>query len=145
MSILDRKDKAVLNRKDILEADDIKLELVSVPEWGGSVYVKGMTGSERDQYEAAMVTSKKPGEARVIDMSDLRAKLCSMTICDEKGSRLFSEKDVRKLTKKSAAALQRIFKVAQRLSGIGDEDLKELTEGLEESPFDDSASDSPDI
>lgn len=143
MSIL--KSKKSLTAKEILAISDIQIEKVNVPEWGGDVYVKGMTGSERDQYEAAMVTSKKPGEARVIDMSDLRAKLCSMTVCDEKGNRLFTEKDVRKLTKKSAAALQRIFKVAQRLSGIGDEDLKELTEGLEKDPFEDSASDSPDI
>ena len=143
MSVL--KSKKSLTAKEILAASDIQIELVNVPEWGGDVYVKSMTGAERDQYEAAMVTSKKPGEARVIDMSDLRAKLCSMTICDEGGKRLFDERDVRNLTKKSAAALQRIFKVAQRLSGIGDEDLKELTEGLEERPFDGSASDSQDI
>jgi len=30
------------------------------------------------------------------------------------------------------------------LSGIGEEDIGELMEGLEEGPFDDSASDSPD-
>ncbi len=143
MSIL--KSKKSLTAKDILAVSDIQIELVNVPEWGGDVYVKSMTGSERDQYEADMVTSKKAGEERVIDMSDLRAKLCSMTICDKNGNRLFTEKDVRSLTKKSAAALQRIFKVAQRLSGIGDEDVKELTGGLEERPFEDYASDSPAI
>ena len=139
MSIL--KSKKSLTAKEILAVSDIQIELVNVPEWDGDVYVKSMTGAERDQYEADMVTSKKAGEERIIDMSDLRAKLCSMTICDENGNRLFTEKDVRKLTEKSAAALQRIFKVAQRLSGIGDEDLKELTGGLEERPFEDSASD----
>ena len=142
MSLL-RRSKG-LTAKEILAVSDIEIEKVEVPEWDGFVHVKSMTGAERDQYEAAMVTSKRPGEDRVIDMSDLRAKLCSMTICDESGERLFTEKDVRVLTEKSAAALQRIFKVAQRLSGIGDEDLEELTEGLEERPFDSSVSGSLD-
>jgi len=37
-------------------------------------------------------------------------------------------------------ALQRIFSVAQRLSGIGEQDVKELAEGLSENPLEDSAS-----
>jgi len=146
------KNKGVLTAKDILGVSDIQIELVSVPEWGGEVYVKGMTGSERDKYEADMfplrVGEPKRGKIRrprPINLSDLRAKLCSMTICDADGKRLFSEKDVKVLTKKSAAALQRVFVVAQRLSGITDEDIEELAEGLEESPFDASASDSQDI
>lgn len=137
--------KKGLTAKEILAASDIEIERVEIPEWKGFIYVKGMTGAERDQYEADMVTAKGPDEKRVIDMSDLRAKLGSMAICDEDGNRLFTEKDVRALTKKSAAALQRVFKVAQRLSGLSDEDLEELTEGLEKRPFVDSASGSQDI
>lgn len=133
---------AVLNRKDILEASDIQKELVSVPEWGGDVYVKGMTGAERDKFEGSIVEQR--GKDAQVNLTNVRAKLASMTICDEKGKRLFDEKDVQTLSQKSAVALQRVFTVAQRLSGIGDEDIKELTEGLENNPFGDSVSDSPD-
>lgn len=139
---------SLLNHDEILGADDIQFEVVSVPEWGGDVRVKGMTGQERDEYEGDIIrysTKKKPGEDReALNLADMRAKLCSFTIVDEDGKRLFSEKDVRKLTLKSAAALQRVFKVAQELSGITDEDLDELAEELEESPFEDSASFLPD-
>ena len=48
---------------------------------------------------------------------------------------------IKALSEKSAAALQRVFEVAQRLSGITDDDVEELAEGLEDIPFEGSASD----
>jgi len=144
--------KNVLSAKDILGVSDIKIELVEVPEWGGNVYVKGMTGAERDKFEGGIVRigavpgkRGKPGTPGKLDLTDLRAKICSMTICDADGKRLFTEEDVQALSQKSAAALQRVFVVAQKLSGIGEEDIEELLEGFEKNPTEDSASDSLDI
>ena len=128
----------ILDKKSILLADDVVKELVSVPEWGGDVWVRGMTGASRDKFEASIVQTR--GKDQSLNMVNIRAKLASMTICDEKGNRIFSEADVKDLSNKSAHALQRIFVVAQKLSGIGDDDVKELAEGLQENPLDDSAS-----
>ena len=130
-----------LNKKDILTANDIVKELVNVPEWGGDVWVRGMTGRQRDQFEASIIQTK--GKDRSLNMDNIRAKLAGMTICDEEGKRLFSDADIAELSNKSAVALQRIFIVAQRLSGIGAQDVEVLAEGLKEVPFDDSASASP--
>jgi hypothetical protein len=44
---------------------------------------------------------------------------------DEKGEQIFSSDDMDALDKKSASALDRVFQVAQRLSGIGQEDIEE--------------------
>jgi len=131
----------ILNKKDILNADDVVKELVAVPEWGGDVYVRGMTGASRDKFEASIVQTR--GKDQTLNMTNIRAKLASMTICDENGQRIFSDADIVELSNKSAVALQRVFVVAQRLSGIGDNDVKELAEALEENPLEDSASDSP--
>ena len=38
-------------RESIIAANDLKRESVEVPEWGVTVYVRTMTGEERDQYE----------------------------------------------------------------------------------------------
>jgi len=130
----------VLNRDDILQADDVQIESVPVPEWGGDVYVKGMTGSERDRFETSIIMVDGKSNQK-LNLADMRAKLCKETLCDVDGKKLFTQADVKELSNKSAAALQRVFKVAQRLSGLTDDDLNELSEGLEESPFDDSASD----
>ena len=136
-----KKDKSmpVLNRDDILAVDDILVELVEIPEWGGSVFVKGMTGAERDRFEAGIVTIS--GDDSKVNMVDIRAKLCAATVCTEEGKKLFSPADIKELSKKSAVALQRVFKIAQRLSGITDGDVDELAGELEDRPFEDSAFD----
>jgi hypothetical protein len=133
---------AILTAEQILAAQDMKKELVKVPEWGGEVYVRAMTGTERDQFEASMI--EQVGDDEVFNRENFRAKLASLTICDEKGNRLFKENQIELLGKKNAAALQRVFVVAQALSGIGDKDIEELTKKLKKSPFGDSASNSPD-
>ena len=137
----DKKNKnmPILDRDAILAASDIQTELVEVPEWGGSVFVKGMTGAERDRFESGIIAFGDKSEK--IDMRDLRAKLCSQTIVNDKGKKLFTAADIKALSNKSAVALQRVFEVAQRLSGLTEADIKELEEGLEDRPFGDSVSD----
>lgn len=113
-----------LKRDAILAASDLQFEDVPVPEWNGKVRVRGMTGEERDLWEAALLegrTDDKKQNAR-----NVRATLVSLTVVDETGARVFSEADVVALGKKSVKALQRIYNVAQRLSRITEEDLKEL-------------------
>ena len=136
--IIGKSSGKILKRDDILGVVDVKMELVSVPECGGEILVKGMTGTERDSFEASIV--KQKGKGQSVDMSNIRAKLAAKSICDESGALLFTDADIKELGKKSASALQHIFEVAQRLSGIGDADVAELADGLTESPLEDSPS-----
>jgi len=114
----------MLTRDQILKAKDIPMEKVSVPEWGGEVMVKGLSGKERDWFELSVFEQK--GRNQKVNMANLRAKLASLSICDEEGNRLFSEDDVEELAKKSAVALQRVFSIAQRLSGLSNEEAEIL-------------------
>lgn len=109
----------MLNAKQILECKDIESEVVKVPEWGGEVAVKGLTLAEKDEWTGSIM---QDGEANI---EGATAKLCVMCMRDEKGERLFGLDDVPALQEKSAAALDRVFQVAQRLSGIGQEDIEE--------------------
>lgn len=128
----------ILGREQILSAQDLEKELVEVKEWGGAVYVRALTGTERDAFEASMVDQR--GKSRTINLKNLRARLCALTICDEEGNRLFSDADVEELGKKSAAALTRVFEVAQRLSGLSQEDVEELGKPSEDGPNEGSTS-----
>lgn len=111
----------MLNRDSILSSDDLPKELVSVPEWGGDVYVRTLSGTERDSFEQSMITKKdKP------NLDNVRARFAVLTICDEAGVRLFSDADAKQLGDKSAAALDRVFAVAQRLNGFSSSDVEEL-------------------
>lgn len=111
----------LLSKKDILEHSDLKTELVHVPEWGGSVKVSTMSGSARDQFEAAIA---KIGGG--INTKNIRAKLAVATIVDDNNQPLFDEKDLEALGKKSCAALDRIFAVAQKLNLISDSEVETL-------------------
>lgn len=114
----------MLTKDQIFEIKDLQVELVDVPEWGGQVYVRGMSGSERDAFEASVVDLR--GSTQKVNMQNIRARLVSLTACDQEGNRLFSDSDIIELGKKSAIALQRIFDVAQRLSGLSKEEMNLL-------------------
>ena len=49
-----------LSRDAILQREDIKTEDVEVPEWGGTVRVRGMTGVQRDAFEASLIQQPRP-------------------------------------------------------------------------------------
>lgn len=115
---------AILTREQILQAQDLHTEEVAVPEWGGSVLVRGMTGTERDAFEASILEMN--GKGSRMDMRNLRAKLAALCMVDEQGERVFTEKDAGELGKKSATALSRVFEAAQRLSGLTAADVEEL-------------------
>ena len=113
---------AILSRDAILKTDDLKKEIVSVPEWGGEVIIATMTGAARDAWEASLLNSKK-----VVSLENIRARLVAATAIDEKGNQLFSDKDVDALGKKSASALDRCVKVAQKLNRLTETELEDLT------------------
>lgn len=106
------KEHRMLTRDQILMCDDLPRETVQVPEWGGEVQVRTMTGADRDTFEASLIGK----EGR---LENVRARLVSLALCDESGVRLFNDSDVIALGQKSAKALDRVFTVAQRLNGIG--------------------------
>lgn len=124
----------IATRDDILNAADEIAETVNVPEWKLTVRVKALTGTERDRYEASGLIWGKgdKGEPTVTGMNpeNMRARLVAKTLVDETGALLFSEKDVTALGAKNAAALNRLFEVARRLSGLSTEDVEALVTNL---------------
>ena len=129
---------AFLTRKQILEANDVKSEIVAVPEWGGEVMAYGLTGTERDQMTKLLMIQK--GDSTELNLENHSAKLCSLAIRDEEGKRLFSEKDIEELGKKNGTALQRVFVVAQRLSGLDKETIEGMTKNSKQTQSGDSGS-----
>jgi hypothetical protein len=126
---------AFLSRDAILKVQDIETRELEIPEWGGSVLVRGMTGHERDRYENSLY--KQRGKDRQLNTQNARAKLVVLCTVDAEGNRLFDDKDINALAQKSSKALDRIFAVAMELSGIHEEDMGELTKNSEETSFDD--------
>jgi len=118
---------ALLSKADILGADDIPHEDVTVPEWGGTVRVRGLTGGQRSLIEATMIAAKgQEVSVRTEAFKTLRERLVAACLVDESGKRLFSDKEVGALAEKSGKVLGRLFEIAQRLSGMDDDAVEEM-------------------
>lgn len=104
----------LLKRSEVLDAPDLKHEDVPVPEWGGSVRVRMLTGAERDEFRK-MAAQYEDGIPPVRFASSLLALSC----IDEDGERMFTLDDVDALEAKSAGSIDVPAAVAMRLSGFG--------------------------
>lgn len=111
---------AALSRDQVLEAQDLRREEVEVPEWGGTVLIAAMSGKARDAWEQSLI-----GEKGKVNTENVRARLVAYTAVDEQGNRLFTNEDIERLGSKSAAPLERLCKVAQRLNRLSEEDLEQ--------------------
>ena len=112
-----------LTRDLILGSKDLPSEAVDVPEWGGVIWVRTLTGKERDAFEQRCQDQKR-GDGILI--AGLKAQLAALTIVDENGDRLFEDGDADELNTKSAAAIDRVWQVASRLNGLAPGDVEEL-------------------
>jgi hypothetical protein len=134
---------ALLSREDILKKQDRSYQDVSCPEWGGKVRIQSLTGAERDAFEESILGAKNKDGTREVSTQNLRAKLVALAAVDKDGKAMFSKDDVLVLGQKNAAALDRLFMVAQKLSGISKDDLEEAVKNSGNGQDAGSPSDSP--
>lgn len=103
-----------LNKAAILAAPGLATEDVEMPEWGGCVRVSELSAMDLLEYWGACRDDN--GE---LIRSRVMSALLSRSVIDDGGAPLFSDSDISQLMAKSAPAVNRLFDVAQRLSGIG--------------------------
>lgn len=117
---------------------DIEIEEVPVPEWKDSVFIKALSGAERDAFEMA---NRKKG---VADLRNYRARFLVRCIVNENGTRVFTDAQAADLGRRSSKVLDRLYNVAGKLSGTDDETEAEIegNSGAETSETADG-SDSP--
>jgi hypothetical protein len=125
----------------ILTKDDLTREELYISEWGGSVYVRVMTGGERDTLESRQLATE--GQAQSERLKNLRSLLAALTVCDESGAAIFMIDDMAALSNKSSTALDKIFEVSMRLNRLRAEEVEELVGELKNDQSADSGLDSP--
>ena len=120
----------LLDRKALLAKEE--LEVVQVDLGNDEfVYVKQMTGRERDNFEQSILKKNKDNKGVVIGFEtvteDFRAKLCVASICDKSGKLLLAPTDFAVLSiNMSARRLEKIVNASQKLNAITEEDKEEL-------------------
>lgn len=136
----------MLSKAAILGARHLPVEEVHVPELADAdgddlVYVRGMTGAERDMWEMSLTVER--GGQVVPDSANATAKALVRCIVDAEGNRLFEDGDANELGAQPAVALMRMWRVARRLSGLGPDAEKAAEANFGEAPGSDSSTGSP--
>ena len=115
----------ILSAADLLAKETLEIREVQLDK-GAVVYVKQMTGKERDSFEQSMMR-KVPGKGGIIvhehSLSNFRAKLAVRCLCDAEGNLLLKTTDADTIGENmSAARLEKIVNVAQEMNAISEED-----------------------
>jgi hypothetical protein len=102
-----------LSFDDINEVDDAEYTEIDIPEWNGTLRVRGLNGGERAEFEEQVSKNHSMRHAKVECIIK-----CSV---DDEGNRVFTNQHKGMLLGKSAKVIERIFDEICRLSGIGDD------------------------
>lgn len=111
----------ILSKVEILNANDSKTIEVDVPEWGGSVLLRPMTGCDREAYESGLQSRfKGTGDDKKINHLKLRVEVLAMVMVDADGNKLFTKDDLERLNQKSASAIVRLFDIVVKENGLAE-------------------------
>jgi len=110
-------------REDILALDDSRVIALEIPEWQRSVFLRVISGAERDRFEESCQPNQKTGQR---SMANFRARFAVLVLSDDKGKRLFTDADAGELGKKSQGSLDRILEAGGALNGMNAKDVDDL-------------------
>jgi len=125
------KKRVLLTRENLLKKEALKTVQVDLGD-NLIVFVRQMTGREREQFENLLVKKIKSKTGKIVDyqqsMEDFRAKLAVNCLCNAEGVNLMEPRDYATLSQNmSASKLTKIADAAGKLNGITEEDKEELT------------------
>lgn len=130
-------ERKFLTKGQAIDVNDTERILVEVPEWGGCLYIRGLSGAEAQEYATNSENAAKKDE---IWKGEL-LWLLSHTLTDENGDLLFpGEEGIKELGKKNNVVLGKLYNLSLRLSILGNEELAELVKNLKAAQEKDSSS-----
>lgn len=124
--------KKLATKDQILNAPTRTYEYVSVPEWGGPIRLRSLTGKERDEFESSVQDSPGRRGKGKDNTANFRARLIAKCAVDAEGELLFSNRhEVNLLGEQPAKLLQTVFDVCAAMNGFSDEDVESLVEDFD--------------
>lgn len=115
---------ALITKEQLLGAKPPEEE-VQIQELGGSVWVRGLTAAERDEWEKSWF--EKQGNKSVLVQKNLRGGLVARCLIEGKGGkRMCTDADAVALGEAWSVVIDRTYAVCARLSGVTQRDEDEL-------------------
>jgi hypothetical protein len=133
-----RSTAATALRLAIRECDDIKREIMPVPEWKQTMEIRGLTTGERgDVFDRARTDATGEHTDPRLLFPLVMIAACYVPETNEK---LFEDGDIDWLVQKSAGVTARIASAILRLSGLRPEEVEAIKKGSGATPTTDSSS-----
>lgn len=98
-----------LNKEQILAANDRRKESLTVPQWGGEVFVRSL--SAKEALDLFAVTGSASTQ-----------RLLAYSLCDEQGDPLFALDEIDTLLSKGYEPVLTVIEAARRVNGLIDEE-----------------------
>jgi hypothetical protein len=107
-----------MDREQFLGAQFARAEQVTLPNGAGNVYVRVMSGAERDKFSAERERAGK------VDPNGMGYFVC-LVLSDADGNRILKSSDVKSVMEKPAAVLDAIIDAAMKLNGMADDAVED--------------------
>lgn len=107
-----------LNRQAFLAAAKLNVKKVCVQPYG-DLFIKEMTGSERDFFEASLMDASGKTQTK-----GMRARLVMLSVCDAEGNRIFADDDLDAINAAPARALGELADAIITLNGLKPDDVE---------------------
>ena len=130
-------EEKILSAEEILNAPDLQPVLVPTPEWGGAVYVRPLESWEQDDWECRVAEAK---EAKEFMPSQARSRVAIMGLCRVDGSPLFTATQLKALSKKCSAPINRIVQKILEISGMKEDAVEKAEKNSGHAQPDNSGS-----
>ena len=131
-----------LTEEQILAALDhaeVETRPLNIPELGGMVWVREMSGTLRNRLEATYATIRNGGDSKQLDK--ITAQLVAYGTVDENGRPILTVNAASRMVEKKAKVAFRIRDVALELSATDEDDVEALAEVFDGAQSDGSTSD----
>ena len=120
--------KEGMSKADILGLNDLDVEAVNIPDWPKPIYVRSLTGAERDRFQDQHISADG-----TFIFQNARAHLVVLAVCDKDGKRLFDDSDLPEIQKKNARWIGTVADHIIKTSGLLDVGLTLDVESAEKN------------
>lgn len=131
-----------LTEEQILAALDryeVETRQLRIPELGGTVYVREMSGQIRNRLEATYATIRNGGDSKQLDK--ITAQIVAYCTVDEAGRPIMTMNAAQRVVSKMQKVAFRIRDTALELSATDEDDVEALAEVFDGAQSGDSTSD----
>lgn len=125
------KEKPAATSEDFFAERKWTIQKTDLSINGKPIYVREMNGPELDQHQL-FVSRRLDKDNKLTNLEGIRTFLLVRTISDEKGKRIFSDKDMDKLAVSlPGSLLEQIYDHAHALNKLGSADEEETVKNSE--------------